>query len=238
MPATLPEGSAKNLSYTASVNPNGDLLVAGYYQPKAAVVIGDVQAKGSWVMNTAAPTDIKLNPFDQPVTNMEARGIVFNGNTWYLVGEQLKAEKEKQSMQQNLNFEENFFYRHDNVMVTAFDGSSKKFELTLNKSDAVRNTNQAMYPAFGVINGKLAIVYNDQLNKYVPNTSSGYRLPVLYYINNDGLLEAPQRFDKEFNIPNYSSPLITQYFNSGIDGRLVILARDNNGSGMKAVVFH
>ncbi|MCE3283671.1 MAG: hypothetical protein K0Q66_2408, partial [Chitinophagaceae bacterium] len=52
MPATLPEGSAKNLSYTASVNPNGDLLVAGYYQPKAAVVIGDVQAKGSWVMNT------------------------------------------------------------------------------------------------------------------------------------------------------------------------------------------
>lgn len=232
----MPENPKQKLmSFTGTVNANGDLVFAGYIKDKSVITIGDDQATGSFIYTTAT-SKMNINLFDKPISNANAEGIVFNGNTIFLVGEQLKADRETPTQQQAMAFEENYNYRHNDIIVTAFDASdaSKKFELTLSKKFAARNFDQDLYPAFGIVNNKLAVVYNDTYGKYVPNTSyDNYKVPVLVYINNDGLMEAPIHFDKEFQTTR-SSYTLYPAFNTTNAAGIILLA--GNGSSVKGVV--
>jgi hypothetical protein len=233
-PITAEDPKHKLMNYMSAVHPNGDLVIAGYLKGKSAITIGDIQAIGSWIYQTSAPK-VNISLFEKPVSNATAEGIVFNGNTTYLVGEQLRAEMESRTAQQGLAGEENYNYKHNDILVTAFGSDAvKKFDLNLSRNFSVRNFDQDLYPAFGVINNKLALVYNDQYGKYIPNTSyDNYKMPMLVTITNDGLMEAPVHFDKEFQTTRTTYTLYPQFFSNGSNQHLILLA--GNGTSLKGV---
>ncbi len=171
------------------------------------------------------------------MSNATAEGIIFNGATTYLIGEQVKADRETPTQQQGLAFEENYNYKHNDIIVTAFDNESvKKFELVLSKKFTARNFDQDLYPAYGIINNKLAVVYNDVYGKYIPNTSyENYKVPVLVYITNDGLMEAPIHFEKEFQTTRTSYTLYPAFSATNTTSGMILLA--GNGSSIKGVVI-
>ncbi len=53
IPVTPEDPKQKVMNYMASVHPNGDLIIAGYLKEKSGFTIGDVQATGTWIYNTA-----------------------------------------------------------------------------------------------------------------------------------------------------------------------------------------
>jgi hypothetical protein len=231
-----PEDAAlKVMTYTTAINNEGDLILAGYYKKKSSVVVGDEQAKGSW-WYALSKSKMLMNEFEKPVTNMNAEGLLKNGDTWFLVGEQYKATRETSTQQGTQYFEDNYMYKHNDVIVTAFDDAgTKKFEIPLSKNYSARNFDADLYPGFGILNGKLAVVYNDQYGKYFPNSSySTYKLPVLVFITNDGLMEQPVHFAKELDVTNSGYTLYPQLFNAGKE--LLLLA--GNETSIKSVVFH
>jgi hypothetical protein len=229
------DASQKVMSYTTALDDAGNLILAGYYKKKAGFVVGDEQARGTWWYNLSDGKMV-MNEFEKPVTNMNAEGLLKNGNTWFLVGEQYKADQER-TTQQGTSFEENYTYKHNDALVTGLDETgTKKFDIPLSKNYSGRNFDADLYPAFGIIKGKLAVVYNDQYSKFFPNSSySNYKLPVLVYINNDGLMEAPVHFAKQLEVGNSSFTLYPQLFKTGKDE---IMMLTGNGTNIKGVVFH
>lgn len=229
------DAGLKVMTYTTAINNEGDLILAGYYKKKSSVVVGDEQAKGSW-WYPLSKGKMQMNEFEKPVTNMNAEGLVKNGDTWFLIGEQYKATREASTQQGTQYFEDNYTYKHNDVLVTAFDDAgTKKFEIPLSKNFSYRNFDADLYPGFGILNGKLAVVYNDQYGKYFPNSSyTNYKLPVLVYITNDGLMEQPVHFAKELDVTNSGYTLYPQVFNSG---KAELLLLSGNGTNIKSVVF-
>ena len=115
---------------------------------------------------------------------MMARGLLKNKDTWFIVGEYYKFDKEM-TTRSTQPFEENYNYKHNDLLVVALDESgARKFEIPLSRSYTARNFDTDLYPAFGILNGKLAVVYNDQYGKYFPNASSyaNYKLPIIYLL--------------------------------------------------------
>ncbi|MES2429677.1 MAG: hypothetical protein V4556_01995 [Bacteroidota bacterium] len=235
-PVQLEDGSIKSKSYVYDVSPSGDLIVAGYYQKKSGFTVGEVDAFGTWYFNASKPTEVKVFKFDKAISSMEARGIVFNGNTSYLIGEQYIADRLKQSTQQMMSFDENFDYTHKDIVVTAFDETSeKKFELRLYNNWKATNFDQSLYPAYTVMNDKLTIIYNDQYSKYFPAHSQSEKLPVLVAITNDGLMEAPVTFEKDLDPNKTGYQLYPQFVNSNGKNEIVLLA--GNTVGIRGVIF-
>jgi hypothetical protein len=226
----------KVMTYATAINSEGDLILAGYYKKKANFVVGDVEAIGSW-WYPLSKGKMQMSPFDKRMTNMNAQGLVKNGDTWFLVGEQYKATRETPTGAGTMNMEENYTYKHNDVLVTAFDDAgTKKFDIPLSKNYSARNFDADLYPAFGILNGKLAVVYNDQYGKYFPNTSyDNYKLPVLVFITNDGLMEQPINLATELQVPSSSYTLYPQIFGAG-KNELVLL--QGNNESVKSVVFH
>jgi hypothetical protein len=229
------DGAQKIMSWATALNDGGDLILAGYYKKKSGFTVGDEEALGNWWYNLSTG-QMKMGQFEKPVANMNARGLLKNGNTWFLIGEQYKADKETPT-QQGQYLEENYNYKHNDALVTAFDETGAgKFNLTLSKTNVARNFDADLYPAFGILNGKLAVIYNDQYGKYFPKSSYDYyKLPVLVYINNDGLMEQPLHFEKELQTMNSSFTLYPQILNAG-KNELMLLS--GNGTNIRGVVFH
>jgi len=237
-PVMPPDPSLRNLSYTSSVNAAGELIMAGYTQQKKTFAMNDVEAKGTWLFNSAKPLEVKLFPFDKAVTNLTARNIVYNGDTFFLIGEQYKEEKEESNATglARLNMEDNYKYTHENIQVTAFSNDgAKKFDLPVSRKFTAVNFDESLMVASGIINNKLALVYNDTYGKYFEgNYRKNYKLPVAVLINNDGLMDAPVNFATELNaIDNYKT-LYTQFF-STYNNRMVVLF--GNSSEVKTETF-
>ena len=235
IPVQPSDPSKKIMSYTATVNEQGDLLLAGYHKSKSAVVVGDEQGRGTWWYSTAEGKML-LNEFEKPVPNLSALGLLRNGDTWFLVGEQYRAEREASTGVGTMQVQENYNYRHNDVLISAFESNGTlKFEIPLAKNYSARNFDVDLYPAYGIMNGKLAVVYNDHYGKYFPeNPTSTFKLPVLVYINNDGLMEPPVHFKKELQGTSTSYTLYPHLFTNG-NNQLVMLS--GNGTGVKGVVF-
>jgi hypothetical protein len=234
VPVQFEDGSDKVMSYTTFVNDAGDLILSGYFKKKAVVTI-DEAAKGTW-WYSAAEGKMKKYEFEKNIINTAARGMVQNGNTIFLVGEQYKPESEPRTQQQGLNFEENFRYKHSDVLVTAFNtDGTKKFEVSIPRTLTDRNFDQSLYPAFGVLNGKLAVVFNDLYEKHFPNSGyTGYKTALLTYVTNDGLMEQPITLEKEVQTTKTYYQLYPQFF-TNTKGNLVMLA--GNGTEIKGAVF-
>jgi len=90
--------------------------------------------------------------------------------------------------------------------------------------------------ASGIINNKLALVFNDQYGKYFDDKyHKNYKLPVEVSITNDGLMESPVLFAKELDVIVSSYTLYPQFFNDD-SGQLMLLS--GNNQSIKTVTFH
>lgn len=226
--------SDRLLSYTCAVNAAGDLVVAGYGQKKRTVSFDTEAASAFWY--STAGQKLVAHPFARPVKNLRALGLAQNGKVQFLVGEQYKAERVPGTPQQNLNFEENYNYQHDDLQVSAFsDEGEFAFEVSLPRSWRGYNADADLVPAWGILHGKLTLVYNDQYGKYVPRTSyDNAKLPVLVSITNDGLMEQPLHLEKEFKVPTSYTTLYPFYFLPTPSELLLLQTR---GSEVEGVVF-
>ncbi|MDB5030060.1 hypothetical protein [Mucilaginibacter sp.] len=239
IPIMMADPDQKNFNYTSTVNPAGELVIAGYVQKKKTFSMGDTQTTGTWLFNSAKINEVKTFNFDKPVTNLTARNIVYNGNTFYLVGEQYKAERQLSSgsSMQHLGMDESFDYSHNDIMVTGFSADgAKKFDMPLSRNPWVsHDLDQQYMVSSGLINGKLALIYNDQYGKYFDEKSyKNYKLPVAVLITNDGLMEAPIPFAKELDVKVSTYTLYPQFFSSN-GGQISVLA--GNNSSVKPIVF-
>jgi hypothetical protein len=238
IPVTIADQAVKSLNYIFKVNPAGDLIIAGYTQKKAGFTVGDIKATGSWLFNSSKPNEVKTFSFDKPVTNLTARNIVFNGDTFYLVGEAYKADKQQSNATgfARMNAEPEFVYNHNDIMVTGYSNDgNKKFDIPISRSMTTRNNDNQLMIASGVVNGKLALVYNEQYNKYINDPiRRGEKLPLAVSITNDGLMEAPVLFDKDLDIRVSSYILTPEYFSEN-NGKLVLL--NINSQSVKTATF-
>ncbi|WP_342644378.1 hypothetical protein [Mucilaginibacter sp. CSA2-8R] len=226
IPVMMADPGLKNLSYTYKVNPEGELVIAGYMQQKKTFTMGDVAAIGTWTFNSSKPDEVKTFNFDKPITNLTARNIVYNGDTFYLIGEQYKSERESRIVNTSLNgLVDNYSYTHEDIMVTGFNtAGNKKFDIPISRKWGVQSTDPDLMVASGVINNKLALVYNDQYGKYVEGRYyKNYKLPVSVLVTNDGLMEAPVTYAKDFNVINSGLTLNPQFFTTS-NGKISVLS--------------
>jgi len=239
IPVMIADPDLKNLDYTVKLNAAGDLLIAGYMQKKKSFTVNDVEAVGTWLFNSSKINEVKTFNFDKPITNATARNIIFNGDVFYLVGEQYKADKEQTSGSALATFNAPVIYNytHGDIIVTGFtNDGSKKFETTVSRLWKAREFDQDLMVASGIINNKLALVFNDQYGKYFDDKyHKNYKLPVEVSITNDGLMESPVLFAKELDVIVSSYTLYPQFFNDD-SGQLMLLS--GNNQSIKTVTFH
>ena len=228
----LPE-KIKNLDYTAGISPSGSLVLAGYTQSKQTFRVGDVESNGIYIYNTDQPASIQNQPFEKSIANMKTISLTFNNGTLFLTGEQISKEREKYNAMDK-SFDENFNYKYGNIVITGYDmAANTKYDLVLTRKFAARNFITDLTPATGIINGKYHIIYNDELKKYVEMTAS-YKVPVTASITNEGLLEQPAHYEKEFNPSGSGYTLLTGFNNFSANEITVLLW---NGTSMKAATF-
>jgi hypothetical protein len=246
IPVMMADPDLKNLNYIASVNPAGDLVIAGYIQKtqnllQLAIRTGN---SGAYLFNRQSRTRLKPFSFDKPVTNLTARNIIYNGDTFFLVGEQYKADKQQRSMGMGIPsaasamsmLEAPYDYTHQDIMVTGFTNEfTKKFEMPLSRKWTAHEFDQDLMVASGIINNKLALVYNDEYGKYIDDKYRRYtKLPVAVLITNDGLMENPVTFANELAVKVSTYTLYPQFFSAN-NGRLVLLS--GNAQSVKTNTF-
>ncbi len=238
IPVMMAEPDLKNLTYTTKVSPAGDLIIGGYVQKRQNLTVGDTQAIGSYLFNSAKPNEVKTFNFDKPVTNLTARNIVYNGDTFFLIGEQYQAVKQKftGSVLSPKALVDVFDYTHQDIMVTGYTMDfNKKFEMALNRKLTAHEFDQDLMIASGVINNKLALVYNDDYGKYIDDKYRRYnKLPIAVLITNDGLMESPVHFAEELSVKVSTYTLYPQFFSNN-NGRLVLLS--GNAQSIKTNTF-
>lgn len=196
-------------SYTTAINPAGELVVAGTSTQLQTLSGGDTKASGLFYFFTDGSKEgqFKLSPLDNPIENLQARQVIFNKETGFLITEQLKEESEPPPPG-NLNADYRYIYKHksDFVFGLTADGT-KNFQIEIAKEFTSVDYDAHLFSGYFICNGLLTVVYNDNYNKY--NTNKRYTiLPVLAQITNDGLLKAPVAFDKSLNFDNSFNPAI------------------------------
>ncbi len=231
VPVEFADQKLRSLNYVAGLSPQGDLVLAGYMQKKSAFSAGDPMATGTWIFNSSKPNEVKTFNFDKRITNATARNLVLNGDTWFLVGEQYKAESSAGGQEATYN------YTHGDIIVTGFtaDGSSKKFDLSIAREWAARDFDQDLTVASGTINNKLAVVFNDQYGKYIDDPyHKNLKLPVAVLISNAGAMDPPLNFADALDVKISSYTLYPQFF-SNEPGHLMVLS--GNSQSIKTVTF-
>lgn len=240
IPVMIADPTLKNLSYTSALNPQGDLIIAGYTQKKASFSAGEIANNGTWLFNSAIPNEVKTFKAETPVQNIIARNIIHNGDTFYLIGEQYKKEEEKTTgaISPSQLSNPNYNYTHGDISVTAFSNDgSKKFEIPISRKMNSQNFDQELMVGTGVINNKLALIYNDKYDKYFEDKYREFghlKVPVVVLITNDGLMEAPVQFSKELDIKISTYVLLPQYTVSS-NGKVTVLSA--NSQAVKTVIF-
>jgi hypothetical protein len=183
------------------------------------------------MFNSSKTNEVKTFNFDKRITNATARSLVLNGDTWFLAGEQYKAESSAGGPEATYN------YTHGDIIVTGFtaDGSTKKFDLSIAREWTAKDFDQDLTVAAGIINNKLAVVFNDQYGKYIDDPyHKNLKLPVAVMISNAGAMDAPVTFAKELDVTISSYTLYPQFFNND-PGHLMILS--GNSQSIKTVTF-
>lgn len=238
IPVMIADPNLKNLNYAINVNPKGELVMAGYIQKKANFTLTDFSNAGFWTFNSSNPIEVKTSTSTTPLANILARKIEFNGDTFYLIGEQYKKEEQKTPNQPTIQFANNYKFNYGDISVTAFDAEgSKKFEIPVSRKSTGSTYDQDLMVGTGIIDNKLALFFNDKYNKYFEDKYNEYshiKVPVSVTITNDGLMEAPKQFLKELDSKISSYVLYPQYTSAG-NNRVVVLMGKNDA--IKTVTF-
>ena len=182
-------------SYKYVVNPANELIVSGTYYKRTTVSTGEPKVNGLFYFTNKgkAQNVMKLVALDAPVENLIAQKIILNDNTIFLATEQYKVETETPASP-SASLEYNYKYMHKSDFVIAMDQEgNKKFQIEIAKDFTSRNYDGEYHTSYTICNGKLTLVYNDALKKYVEGHDYGY-LALLVQITNDGLMMAPVQF--------------------------------------------
>lgn len=233
IPVMITDPTLKNLSYTSDLSPEGDLIIAGYTQKKANFTAGDIANNGTWLFNSAKPTEVKTFKSETGFASIVARKIIQNGDTFYLVGEQYKQEEIK-AIKTSAPYQFNdptYKYIHGDIIVNAYsqDGSIK-FEIPISRKMISNDSDPNLMVGTGVINNKLAVIYNDQYNKYFEDKLHVYsylKVPVAVLVTNDGLMEAPIQFAKELDIKNTSTYILLPQYTVSSGGKITVLSANS-----------
>jgi hypothetical protein len=227
----------KIFNYVGAVTKEGNLVIGGYYHENKKISIGETAAKGTWIYDSGQNNSVKTSPLDNPIENLTARSIFFNGNTAFLVGEQYKEDKTSVPTPPGgtPTFNYNYTYDYKDMVVTGYDAANwnKKFNVVLNRNWTGRNYNDDLPAVFGILNGKFTAVYNDEYTKYFPKATSysNTKLPVLVSVTNDGLMEEPVNYETIFRATDYSGfTLMPKFSSNEISNDFLILGynrRDN-----------
>ncbi|KQR71147.1 hypothetical protein ASF92_07065 [Pedobacter sp. Leaf176] len=238
IPVMISDPTIKNMSYTSKLNPKGELIIAGYTQTKSTFSVGDPAIAGTWTFNSAVPNEVKTFKSEKKITNLVAKDLQFNGDTFYLLGEQYKSEMDRATSTQLAQYttERNTSLKYQNIVVTGYspDGN-KKFEMELNRNWNGKNTGYDLTFASGIINNKLTVIYNDQYGKYVNDPSrTNLKVPVAISITNDGLMENPINFAKPLDV-ELSSYTMLPAFSFNTNNKIILLSA--NQQSVKTVSF-
>lgn len=195
-------------TYAYTVNPAGELVMAGTYYERKTVSTGDRKASGIFYFTNKEKSEqvFQTFPLSAPVDNLTARKVLVNGNTIFLTAEQYKEEKiaPPAGTTGAAAFDYSYNYTHRNEYVIAVDADgNKKFELNMQKDFTARDFDKQYYSAYYIVNGKLTVIYNDRAQKYTQNSSYSI-VPVLTQITNDGLMQSPVVFIDKLRLPNYN----------------------------------
>ncbi len=239
IPVMIADPSLKNLNYAMELNSKGDLVIAGYTQKKANFSAGDIANNGSWSFNSSIPSEVKTFPATNPLASVVARKIIFNGDTFYVIGERYKKEEQKIANPSPMQLSNrNYDYTYGDINVTAFDlDGNKKFETPISRNWTASTFDQDLTVGAGIINNKLALIFNDKYNKYFEDKHNIYvnvRVPVTVTVTNDGLMEAPRHFFKELDTKVSTYVLFPQFTSAGND-RVVVLMGKNDA--LKTATF-
>jgi len=133
LPVGLSGGQYQSGSYKGNINPEGELVLAGYLENG-----NPLKPCGTWSFNSSGP-QIRINLFEKTLKfsgadqNFEVLNVLFNKETYFLVG------KSK-----------------NQIHVNGFDtNGSRKFDILLN---ADLNTSSGM--ASGILQDQLCLLYN------------------------------------------------------------------------------
>lgn len=203
-------GEGKSLfSYACSVLQNNSFTMAGYYDERKKISSGDPITKGCFYYNTQSCNEIKLTPLLTPTENLTALNIIENENLVYMVAESFKEKSESVPGQMGVY---KYSYTHKDINVLGFENDgNKKIDITLNRNYDNVSFDGDLTPVAGIIKNKLAILYIDNYGKYASNQSyNNYKVPVMVYINNNGLMESTLHFEKEFSTTTYSINLFSK----------------------------
>jgi len=196
----LPDlGEGKNMfSYAQTVLADNSFSMAGYYDERKKVSMGEAQIKGCFYYNSESCKDIQVSPISTPTENLIARSLTEVENTVYLLGENYK--EKKVDVPGQLGFY-NYYYTHKDINSVGFEANgTKKIDVILSRNYSEVSSETELMPVAAVIKSKYAVFFVDNLAKYDPaRNGSTYRVPVLVYINNNGLMESPLHFSKEFS---------------------------------------
>ncbi|MCW3083381.1 MAG: hypothetical protein JWP12_747 [Bacteroidetes bacterium] len=196
-------------SYTYTVNDNSEIVVSGLYYERKTLTVGEKQAVGVLYFTNKGKTENLFKTFalDAKVDNLTAEKVLINGNTIFLTAENYKEERitpPPATAGTAASFDYNYDYTHKSDFVIAMDADgNKKFQLELSKDGKARDFDKQLYSAYYICNGKLTVVYNDDIKKYMKDYySNGYTglIPVLVQITNDGLMQPPIIFKDDIRI--------------------------------------
>jgi len=210
-------GEGKNIfSYTQGVLANNSFSFAGYYDERKKISSGDPLVKGCFYYNSASCTELKLSPLNTPTENLTALNLVENENTIFMVGENYKSKSEPVTGQLGVY---NYFYSHKEINAIGFENDgNKKVDLVMGRNYENVGSDIDLTPVAAVVKNKLAVLFIDNLSKYNPDyRNNNYKVPVLFFIHGNGLMEPALHFEKDFSTNNYtfygpvftSSPYIT-----------------------------
>ncbi len=216
-------------SYMHTVNPKGELIVAGVYYKRVTLSTGEQLMNGVFYYTNRNKSEnvFKTAELAKPVENLVIRKILLSGSTVFLCTEQFKSVRDPQPTG-TTTIVDNYTYTHKSSFVIGLgDDGTKKFQLELAKEGVSRNMDQHDHVAFFVCKGKLTVLYNDDTKKYIPG---GYgKTPVLVTISPEGLMTAPLVFKDNLKLDHTLYPC---YAVQASDTKLCLIA----GGGDKGMM--
>lgn len=219
-------------SYTTTISPTNELIVAGTTYKRATVSVNEKTANGLFYFTNKGKSELSctFSLFDQPIENLTARKLLINGTTIFLTAEIFKEEKIAPPTGTGAaSFDYCYVYSHKNEYMFGFDESGvKKFELNVSKEFNARDFNRPYFAGYFIVDGKLTVVYNEYSRKYTQNYSNNSIVPVIVTVTNDGMLSSPIVMIDNMKLPyNY---LLYPSINTQVGSNMLFLMKNNEKS--------
>jgi hypothetical protein len=202
-------------NYRATVNPAGDLILAGYYQKKGGANGKDASASGSWNFSTVGH-GIKLSAFEMPVPGLSADHLVGGPDAYFLVG-----------------------CSQAGIHISGFNAAgNKKFEIPVARdlmagmtmhdhSSSKAKPEEGI--ASGALDGKLCLIYNDLAGKYKAGGTG--LVTVGLSVSSEGLASAPVVYD---SLTADNTLLLPKFYSANADHIRVLASAEN---AVKVITF-